>query len=188
MELRPLHDLSPHSGLGRIAAFIPLPHRHRRHYFGVFAPNSPLRKLIITNAQRRPENFVVPCIKKVFEKINKISLDWAKLIARIYEVDPLRCSKCGEKIKITGFVTNRAEIYQILRRIGWAIQLHEFDPPYDLQNWDICQLVSNTADGFSEIEVQVHSDTYFEAGTNSLESYSDPPHWNDYSDPPHECD
>ena len=33
--------------MDRIAALIPSPRRHRRHYHGVFAPNSPLRKKII---------------------------------------------------------------------------------------------------------------------------------------------
>ncbi len=33
-------QLEPHEFIEKIAAFIPMPHRHRRHYHGVFAPNS----------------------------------------------------------------------------------------------------------------------------------------------------
>ncbi|MBA2728712.1 MAG: transposase, partial [Parachlamydiaceae bacterium] len=36
--------LDPLEFIERIAAFIPHPRRHRHHYHGAFAPNSPLRK------------------------------------------------------------------------------------------------------------------------------------------------
>ena len=65
---------------------------------------------------------------------------------------------CGKKIKILGFVTHAAEIQRILRGIGWSNKSHEFDPPHDLCNWDICQLTAETVDGFPDMEVQVHCD------------------------------
>jgi len=37
-------QLDPLEFLERISAFVPYPRRHRRHYHGVFAPNSPLRR------------------------------------------------------------------------------------------------------------------------------------------------
>ena len=37
-------QLDPLEFLERISVFIPYPRHHRRHYHGVFAPNSPLRK------------------------------------------------------------------------------------------------------------------------------------------------
>ncbi len=50
-------QMMPLKFLDKIAAFIPHPRRHRHHYHGVFAPNSPLRKNITANAQKRPEVF-----------------------------------------------------------------------------------------------------------------------------------
>jgi hypothetical protein len=47
----------------------------------------------------------------VQEAVDKVSRSWAKLIARIYEVDPLTCTGCGKKIKITSFITNAAQIH-----------------------------------------------------------------------------
>ena len=126
--------------LDRIAAFIPLPHRHRRHYHGVFAPNSPLRKKVVALAQQRIGQAISPCVQEVVKKTKRISFDWATLIARIYEVSPLDCSICGKRIKISGFVTHTAEINRILKGIGWPIKSHDFDPPYDIPNRDICQL------------------------------------------------
>ena len=92
----------------KIATLIPTPRRHRRHYFGVFAPNSPLRKQVVANAQQRPENFVSLPIRVMAEAVCRVSLEGAALIARVYEANPLIRSKCGGKVKI-------------LNRIGWPL-------------------------------------------------------------------
>jgi hypothetical protein len=116
-------QLDPMEFLDRIAAFIPLPRRHRRHYHGVFAPNAPLRKKLIACVKGEYPNSI--SIHQTVEKTKRASLDWAQLIKRIYEIDPLLCSKCGKKIKIIGFVTHQAEIHRILKRIGHVIELAE---------------------------------------------------------------
>jgi len=36
----------------------------------------------------------------------KSSIGWAKLIRKIYEVDPLKCEQCGEAMKIIAYITN----------------------------------------------------------------------------------
>ena len=59
---KPSHDgrlfitLDPLDFLERISYFIPYPRRHRRHFHGVFAPNSSLRKQVAASAQQRIEN------------------------------------------------------------------------------------------------------------------------------------
>jgi hypothetical protein len=176
-------QLDPLEFLDKISALIPLPHRHLRHYHGVFAPNSPLRKRVVACAKRRLDQTISPSIRNVVERAKRVSLDWARLIARIYEVDPLICSRCGNRIKILGFVTHKSEIYRILRGIGWPIKSHDFDSPYDLPCDDTCQLVPNTEDGFPAMEVQVQFDIL--PDSHSQENYSDPPDWESYSDPPH---
>ena len=183
-------QLDPLEFLDRIAAFIPLPHRHRRHYHGVFALNSPLRKKVIAYAKRVPA--ASTSLHQMSEKTRRTSLDWAQLIKRIYEIDPLLCSKCGKTFKIIGFVTHQAEIYRILKRIGRSTKLHDFDPAYDLYTWEFCQLIPGSADGFPVMEEQ---EGYCNGPDPPFpESYSDPPHFgNDYDslhgeyegDPPH---
>lgn len=98
--------------LDRIAAFIPIPRQHRRHYHGVFAPNSPLRKNVMACA--KGESLNITSLHQTVEKTKRATLDWAQLIKRIYEIDPLICSKCGKRIKIIGFVTHQADIHRIL--------------------------------------------------------------------------
>jgi len=166
-------QLEPLEFIEKIAAFIPYPRRHRRHYHGVFAPSSPLRKKVAVNAQKAHVQ-VPPEVQETAQKVEKATFNWAKLIARIYEVNPLICSNCGKEIKIIAFVTHSSQIWRILRGIGWPTEAPEFDPEYEIVTWNISQLVSGTGDGFPEINSQVHP-----------EIGPDPP-WQDYPDPIYE--
>ena len=172
-------QLEPLEFLERISKLIPYPRRHRRHYHGVFAPNSKLRKKVTASAQKRPKPST---LQETADRVEKVSFNWAKLIARVYETNPLIC-QCGQEMKITAFVTHPAEIRRILSKIGWPTDIPEFDPPALFDDWDICQLIPGTEDGFPQDEVQFHG----EEGPDPplLEIHYDPPHWEDYSDPPH---
>jgi hypothetical protein len=164
-------QLDPIELLDKIAALIPLPRRHTHHYHGAFAPNSPLRPLIAKAANETPLQIVPTPVK---ETAQKTSFTWAKLLARIYEVNPLLCL-CGKEMKIIRFVTHPAEIWRILKKIGWPTTAPDFDEPQDLVEWKICQLVTGTEDGFPEVYDSPHP------------SGPDPPnhHFNDNIDSPH---
>jgi len=41
-------------------------------------------------------------------------MTWAALIKAVYEVDPLKCPKCGGKMKIVGFIEESAVVEKIL--------------------------------------------------------------------------
>ena len=170
-------QLEPLDFLERISKLVPYPRRHRRHYQGVLAPGSPLRKKVIACSQKIPNDAAMQVSAK------KASLNWAKLIARIYEVDPLICSDCGSEIKIVFFVVHSAQIRRILSGIPWPTETPEFDPP----NEAVCQLDHGTADGFPAMENQVHYDA--EAQVHD-DSGPDPPHPEESYDRPHEdyCD
>ena len=131
-----------------------------------------MRQKAAANAQKRPKSSIPLDVK---ESSEKVSLSWAKLIARIYEANPLVC-QCGKEIKITTLVLHSAEIRRVLSRICWPTGIPEFDPPYDFPDRDICQLLPWTEDGFppAEAEIQITG----KAGP-------DPPHWDNHSDPPH---
>jgi hypothetical protein len=51
---------------------------------------------------------------------------WARMIQKVYEVDPLVCPKCGEKMRILAVVTNRQEIRKILEYLR-----RNKAPPFD---------------------------------------------------------
>jgi hypothetical protein len=42
---------------------------------------------------------------------------WARLIAKVYEVNPLRCTRCGSPMRILAVITDAAEVRKILRHL-----------------------------------------------------------------------
>jgi hypothetical protein len=155
-----------------------------------FCPSFPHRKQVQANAQKA--HVAVPTdVKETADKVEKVSFNWAKLIARIYEADPLICSNCGKKIKIIAFVTHSSQIWRILTGIGWPTDIPKFDPEYQIVTWDICQLIPGTENGFSKIASQINPEIGPDPPLQHYpapiyESYDrDAPHWDDYGDPPH---
>jgi hypothetical protein len=76
-------------------------------------------------------------------------------------------------MKIIKIVTNPTQIWRILKKIDWSTTAPDFDEPQDLAEWDICQLVPGTIDGFPQ------------AYDSLLTSGPDPPEFDDNIDPPH---
>ena len=45
------------------------------------------------------------------------SSTWARLIAKVYEVDPLQCSRCGAAMKVVAVIVDPVEVEKILRHL-----------------------------------------------------------------------
>ena len=100
--------LTPLELIDRIAALVPPPRTHRHRYFGVLAPNSPLRVAAVALAQPPPRqaeqanisegepgvvplgHAISPTPESAPPKRSPAHYLWAVLIARIYEVFPRR--------------------------------------------------------------------------------------------------
>ena len=54
---------------------------------------------------------------------------WAQLIKRVYEVDPLLCSKCGGEMRIIAFITDHDVVDAILRHLAKAEAQSPRGPP-----------------------------------------------------------
>jgi hypothetical protein len=48
----------------------------------------------------------------------KCPLTWTALIKCVYEVDPLKCPKCGGKMRVISFIEKDTVIEKILRHCG----------------------------------------------------------------------
>ncbi len=60
--------------------------------------------------------------RKAFRK------NWARLIQKIYNVDPLKCPKCQGKMRIISFIEQPEIIKKILKHLNlWDTNIH--DPP-----------------------------------------------------------
>ena len=42
---------------------------------------------------------------------------WARLIAKVYEVDPLQCAQCGSPMKVLAVIMDPVEVDKILRHL-----------------------------------------------------------------------
>ncbi len=151
--------LTPLELIDRIAALVPPPRTHRHRYFGVLAPNSPLRAAVTpmatlappvavqpeststghgTPAPTLPGNAVTPAPDPVPPKRAAHYL-WAVLIARIYEVFPLLCPLCGGQMRIIAFITHSADIRHILDHIGAYCEPLRISPARGPPLWDDCE-------------------------------------------------
>ncbi len=122
-----LQILTPLQLLDRLAALVPPPRVHRHRYFGVLAPNSPLRAAVTalalpavpSAAAVAPTLPAPPAAEPALRRAARYA--WAVLLARIYEVFPLRCPKCGGDMRIIAFITEMAVVRDILLALGEPI-------------------------------------------------------------------
>jgi hypothetical protein len=66
-------------------------------------------------------------------------LSWAKLIRRVYEIDPLLCPFCGAEMKILAFITDFATVRAIRRSLKLPAQEPEplaHGPPHEIELLD----------------------------------------------------
>ncbi len=126
--------LTPMQLLDRLAALIPPPRRHRQRYSGVLAPNSSLRTAVTALAQPQPATEVIVPATADSSSSSAIAppaatteapahrkaarYAWALLLARLYEVFPLLCPRCGGEMRIIAFITEAVVIRKILGHRG----------------------------------------------------------------------
>jgi len=61
---------------------------------------------------------------------------WARLIRKVYEVDPLECPKCKGPMRVIALIEDAGVIRRILEHLGrWALEPPERSPPLDPASW-----------------------------------------------------
>ena len=63
------------------------------------------------------EKEIVEDNNKEIISVKKSNSTWARLIAKIYEVDPLVCAKCGSEMKVLSVILDSYEINKILKHL-----------------------------------------------------------------------
>jgi hypothetical protein len=130
--------LTPLALIDKIAALIPPPRAHRHRYYGVFAPNSPMRAAVTAMA---PMPVVVP------QPVAASEADappqraashylWAMLLARIYETLPLVCPNCHAPMRIIAFITEAGTVRKILDHLGEPTQSPKIAPARGPPLWE----------------------------------------------------
>jgi hypothetical protein len=112
--------LTPLELIDKIAALIPLPRAHRHRYYGVLAPNSPMRAAVTAMAP-------MPVVVQPLAVATTADAPphraashylWAMLLARIYETLPLVCPLCQSPMRIIAFITDGSTVRKILEHLG----------------------------------------------------------------------
>ena len=64
----------------------------------------------------------IPCILEPVLTDKAFRKNWARLIQKIYEVDPLTCTRCQGSMRVIVFIENE-DIIKILKHLGlWYIK------------------------------------------------------------------
>jgi len=146
--------LTPMQLLDRLAALIPPPRRHRHRCYGALAPHSPLRAAVTALAQPA-ENTPAPAMigaspsdATPTEPAHRQAARyvWALPLARIYEVLPLLCPKCGGAMKIIAFITETVVIREILGHLGEPISPPRLKPARGPPLWQMQDSGSDAID------------------------------------------
>ena len=142
--------LSPPELIERVAALVPPPRRHRLRYYGVLAPNAPLRPAVTALAPEQDAEAATLGPERPHEALptaageaapeqthrsRKARYLWAILLARIYEAFPLTCPQCAGEMRIIAFVTDPASIQQVLAHIGEPSHPPPLAPARDPPAW-----------------------------------------------------
>jgi hypothetical protein len=74
----------------------------------------------IINDQNKKQvwNFEFWCILETDELSKGSRKNWARLIRKIYEVDPLVCQKCKGQMRIIAFIEEQEIVKKILKHLG----------------------------------------------------------------------
>ncbi len=63
----------------------------------------------------------MPCILEPDGSSKHHRKNWARLIQKMYETDPLTCPKCNGQMRIISFIEDQEVIKKILRHLGlWS--------------------------------------------------------------------
>ena len=73
--------------------------------------------------RKETEDDGVPCILEADQSSKEYRKNWARLIQKIYEIDPLTCPKCGGIMRILAFIEDQEVIRVILKHLGlWLVK------------------------------------------------------------------
>jgi hypothetical protein len=163
--------MTPLELIERLATLIPPPRRHRHRYYGVLAPNAPLRAAVTALAADKVEASQSTAMTEAVQATELGATDepahrkaaryvWALLLARIYEVFPLVCPKCGGDMRIIAFINEGPVIREILGHLGEPTSAPRLAPARGPPLWELP--ATEQAEGESDPQAQPAPDYEFD--------------------------
>jgi hypothetical protein len=103
----------------------------------VLAPNAPLRSAVTALAAApKPPSVEADAVAEESAIRRAARYAWALLLARIYEVFPLTCPKCGGAMRIIAFIDEGEAIRKILQHLGEPIEPPKLAPARGPPLWE----------------------------------------------------
>ena len=97
--------------IARVVSHIPDKGQVMVRYYGLYA-NAPPGKV-------RKANRIPVALGLIEEDPPRLpSREWAEMIRKVYEVDPMICPRCGGRMNVVAFLTEPAVIDRIIRHLG----------------------------------------------------------------------
>ncbi|OFZ81150.1 MAG: hypothetical protein A2583_04445 [Bdellovibrionales bacterium RIFOXYD1_FULL_53_11] len=90
----------------KLAALVPPPRANLVRYHGVLAPRYSHRRSIVPSVDMDDEH------ARVFSESRR--LEWSALLKRVFDIDVLKCSSCGGKLKVISMITQKKVIRPFL--------------------------------------------------------------------------
>jgi hypothetical protein len=106
---RNFEAMDPLEWLARMADHIPDAGKHRDHFYGFYASR-------VRASRREREASDVPAEPAPAKR--RCSPNWARLISKVYQADPLVCKGCGGPLKIVAYINDQTSIKRILDHLG----------------------------------------------------------------------
>lgn len=137
--------------LAKLVTHVPNKWEQMVRYYGYYSNKS--RGIRKKEARDDSEDVIIdetPVSKKMFRK------NWARLIQKIYQVDPLLCKICKNEMRIISFIEKPDVIKKILQHLGlWDIR-NTGPPEKPSPTYDIPELTYDNA--FSQ---EIPDDFYY---------------------------
>ena len=102
------------AAISRLAALVPKPRVNLTRFHGVFAPNSKHRVLVTPSRRGKCKKTQAPEETDQTPAEKRASMNWAKRLKRVFNIDLEICSECGGDVRIIASIEDPAVIQKIL--------------------------------------------------------------------------
>jgi hypothetical protein len=112
--------LDPMEWIRRVTNQIPTPRMHTTRSYGAYANRC--RRIYRSEEPDTPVRIIE------VEVGSRSRSEWARLLRKVFEVDPLTCSRCGGEMVVISVITTPALIDRILRHIRERTGTNQGEP------------------------------------------------------------
>ena len=114
--------------LARLLMHIPQPKLHTVRYYGEYSSVARARRQDTTEGDvEEGTSSAMMALPSAAER-RRVRRAWARMIRRIYEVDPLTC-RCGGQMRVLSFILDPRVVTKILCHIAARDNARERAPP-----------------------------------------------------------